>query len=449
MNDTTEYRMRLRFHGIDSETSALLKANKSYIIAILPAALDEFYNHIANFPEAAQFFRSREHMQHAKAMQIRHWEILTEGDFGERYVASVTKIGEVHNKIGLEPKWYIGGYNFLLASLIAKIAKDKRAGFFKIRGKDDATVLQQALARALMLDIDFAIAVYLDTGRRERRTMLEALANTFDTSVGTVVGSLSAAADQMQSTAAQLTASAGETSVQSVAVSKAAEDAATNVSTVAASAQQLGIAVQEIARQVDHSVQVSRAAVENAVSAASTVTDLTEVVAGISEIVDTISNLASQTNLLALNATIEAARAGDAGRGFSIVASEVKALANQTASATINITAKISAIKASTGHAVDAINGITNAVHQIDAVASAIAAAIEEQNAATNEIVGSVSRASTGTTGVTSNIAGVAHAASRTGEGATKVQGASIELAKQAQALRVEVHRFLENVRAA
>ncbi|WP_343221311.1 methyl-accepting chemotaxis protein [Oharaeibacter diazotrophicus] len=169
----------------------------------------------------------------------------------------------------------------------------------------------------------------------------------------------------------------------------------------------------------------------------------------IGEVVELISNIAAQTNLLALNATIEAARAGEAGRGFAVVAAEVKELANQTAKATEEIGRKIGEIQTATGTTVDSISRIVRTIGSIQQSASAIAGAVEEQGAATEEIASNTQRAATGTTDVTGNIAGVGTAAEMTGTASTQLMGLSGKLSDQSRVLQQEVADFVEGLRAA
>ncbi|MCG5248805.1 methyl-accepting chemotaxis protein [Methylorubrum extorquens] len=281
-----------------------------------------------------------------------------------------------------------------------------------------------------------------------KRTMVE-LADGFEAAVGGIVGMVSASATELQATAQQMTATATETASQSTTVAAAAEEAASNVGTVAAAAEELGVSVQEIGRQVQGSSGLAQAAVGEADQTTHLVQALRTTSARIGDMVGLISSIASQTNLLALNATIEAARAGEAGRGFAVVATEVKELASQTARATEEISGQIGEIQGVTDQAVAAIGVITSRIREINDVAAGIAAAVEQQGAATQEIVRNVAQASSGTSEVTRNISGVAQASEETGIAASQVLTSSAELSRQSEHLSAEVQRFLATVRAA
>jgi methyl-accepting chemotaxis protein len=308
-------------------------------------------------------------------------------------------------------------------------------------------VFKDNLIRTRQLEADTAQARL--AAEEQRKAGMRQMADGFEAAVGGIIGLVSAAATQLQATAGSMSAMAGETSAQSGAVAAAAEEAASNVNTVAAAAEELGSSVQEIGRQVQGSAELARRAVGEADQTGALVQELNSAVGRIGDVVGLISTIASQTNLLALNATIEAARAGAAGKGFAVVASEVKALAEQTARATSEISGQIAQIQTSTGHAVASIAGITERIRDISGVATSIAASVEEQGAATQEIVRNVSQAAIGTGEVTSNIAGVAQASEETGSAASQVLDAASELSRQSEHLAGEVGRFLTTVRAA
>ena len=284
---------------------------------------------------------------------------------------------------------------------------------------------------------------------RDRQNAMQNMAERFETAVGSIISQVSASAAELQTTAEAMTSTATQTAGQSMTVAAAAEEASANVTMVSAAAEELGSSVAEIGRQVGGSADLAKRAVAEAAQTAALVQELSTAAAQIGDVVAMISTIAGQTNLLALNATIEAARAGEAGRGFAVVATEVKELASQTSRATSEIAGQITRIQSSTGQTVAAITGIADRIREISGMAVVIAAAVEEQGSATQEIVRNVSQAATGVGEVTSTITGVAGAVEETGLAARRVLGSASELSRQSGHLSAEVTRFLAGVRAA
>jgi methyl-accepting chemotaxis protein len=283
----------------------------------------------------------------------------------------------------------------------------------------------------------------------ERRKAMLDLADGFESSVKGVVEMVASAATEMQAAAAGMSATAEQAARQAGTVAVASEQASANVQTVASATEELSASISEIGRQVATSTRISATAVDEATRTTRTIQSLVEAARQIGQVVELINTIAGQTNLLALNATIEAARAGDAGKGFAIVASEVKALATQTARATEEIQAKVSEIQNATGGAQSAIENIGKTIGQINEIATTIAAAVEHQNAATRDIAGNVHQAAVGTHQVSANITGLNEAASETGEAATQVLDAASGLSRDAEKLRGEVSSFIATIRAA
>ena len=283
----------------------------------------------------------------------------------------------------------------------------------------------------------------------EKKAAMNKMADDFESTVKGVVNAVSTAATEMQSSAQAMSSTAEETSRQSTAVAAASEEASTNVQTVASATEELSASVAEIGRQVTQSTQISAKAVADAQATNRTVENLDVAAKKIGDVVQLINDIASQTNLLALNATIEAARAGEAGKGFAVVASEVKSLANQTAKATEEIGAQITAIQSEVGQSVEAIKGIGATIQEISEISTTIAAAVEEQSAATQEIARNVQQASAGTSDVSTNISGVTQAAGETGQAAGQVLSAAEELGRQSVTLQQQVDEFIATIRAA
>lgn len=281
----------------------------------------------------------------------------------------------------------------------------------------------------------------------EKRKMMNDLADSFDRSVGGVVETVSSAATELEASSQTVASAAEETSHQSTTVASAAEQASANVQSVSSASEELTASIGEISSQVTRSTEASASAVTDVENATIKVQGLSNAANKIGEVIAMITEIAEQTNLLALNATIESARAGEAGKGFAVVASEVKTLANQTSKATEEIAAQIQDIQSATKESVSAIESIGDSIHKLDQINSTIAAAMEEQSAATAEIARNVEEAATGTSEVSRNIIQVTEAAGESGRVASDMQSAAAELSEQSNVLKVEVEKFLTQIR--
>ncbi|MGA7072280.1 methyl-accepting chemotaxis protein [Bradyrhizobium sp.] len=300
-----------------------------------------------------------------------------------------------------------------------------------------------------MRELEKAEAATRERATAERRSAMEGLAGDFERSVNGIVRSVSSAATGMQTTAQSMTATASDASARAANVSAASQSASGNVGTVAAAAEELSSSVTEISRQVGRSSEIASQAVSDAERTNATVQVLSTGAEKIGEVVKLIHSIAAQTNLLALNATIEAARAGESGRGFAVVASEVKALANQTAKATEEISSQVEAMQQSTSDAVAAISGISRTIAQMSEITTSIATSIEQQGDATREIARNIQSVAAGSSEINTHIGGVTTAASATGTAASEVLDNARELDKQSGMLRSAVDGFLAKVRAA
>ncbi len=283
----------------------------------------------------------------------------------------------------------------------------------------------------------------------QRKLDMQKLADQFETAVGEIVETVSSAATELEASAVTLTTTAERSEKLATMVATASEEASTNVQSVASASEQLTSSVSEISRQVQESSRVAGNAVSQAQKTNARVAELSKAASRIGDVVELINTIAGQTNLLALNATIEAARAGEAGRGFAVVASEVKVLAEQTAKATDEISQQISGIQAATQESVGAIKEIGDTIGLMSEISSTIAAAVEEQGAATQEISRNIQHAAQGTSQVSSNITDVQHGASETGSASSQVHSAARSLSSESNRLKLEVGKFLDTVRAA
>ena len=284
---------------------------------------------------------------------------------------------------------------------------------------------------------------------QRRRADMRQLADGFEGAVGEIIQIVSGASIELEASAESLSRTAEQAKTLTSRVVAASAEASTNVHSVAAASEEMSSSVNEISSRVQDFARIAEEAVKQAQQTDARMTQLSEAAGRIGDVVELINNIAGQTNLLALNATIEAARAGEAGRGFAVVASEVKALAEQTAKATGEIGQQIAGIQSATQDSVTAIKEIGVTIGRISEISSAIAAAVEEQGAATQQVSSNVQRAAAGTSEVASNITDVQRGASETGRASTQVLTAAKSLSNESNRLKLEVGKFMNLVRAA
>ncbi len=440
---------RLRFLRIDDSARRALTAFTPILESFLPEMTRAFAAHLQDWPELMTMLAGPGVLDRGLAAQQAHWRRLFSGRFDDGYLASVARIGSVHHRIGLEPRFFMGAYALVGSMLCEHVlaAKDRR--WQTAARRQRTRTLLHAINATIMLDIDLVVEGYLTETRATQAAELGVMAQAFQGRVGQLVAVLDQSSRALEGTARSMSATADSTTGQAATVAAAAEEASTSVQTVAVSADQLTSSIQEISHQVTQSTQITRRAVDEARRTDGIVRALAEGADKIGQVVDLITNIAGQTNLLALNATIEAARAGEAGRGFAVVASEVKSLAQQTARATEEIGAQIAQVQAATSDAVDAIRSITTTIEEVSGIAAAIAAAVEEQGAATAEIARNVQQVALSTQDVTTNITGVSQAAQDAGLAVTQVLGNAGEVTSQAGLVSGEVERFVAQLRAA
>lgn len=308
----------------------------------------------------------------------------------------------------------------------------------------------EVFRQALLAKRDADVALSRDAeGRTRRAETLGCLTSQFERQVSALTQGLSSAATELEATAATMTGSAQRTTAETGSVAATAQETAGNVQTVAAASEEMAASIHEIAVQVARSSAIAERAASDAERTNTMIRQLSTSAERIGDVVALITDIAGQTNLLALNATIEAARAGEAGRGFAVVASEVKMLAGQTAKATDTIAGQISTIQTETREAVDAIKDIGRTIAELRTISVSVAAAMEEQGAATQEIVRNVTQAAQGTQALTTTMAVVNGEAAQTGAASVQVLSAAQELARTSAGLSREVDSFMASVKAA
>ncbi|HEY0181400.1 MAG TPA: globin-coupled sensor protein, partial [Rhodopila sp.] len=289
---------RLKFLGIGDAARATLTEFLPTLQHELPGIILAFYKHIRQWPQLSGMFRTEADMTKASAAQTAHWLKLYSGRFDDDYASSVHRIGHVHSRLGLEPRWYMGGYAFVLGRLYTVASHTFMSRLNPAAAQAKTAALISCLNQVAILDMDLAISTYIEANKATYDARLATLADAFTAQIGPLVHGVTAQSEALRNTAGSMSAAAEETDCQATAVAAAAEEASANVQTVATATEQLHASASEISRQIDRSTRITDAAVEAAQNSNATVQTLSSAARKIGDVVTLISAVANQTNLL-------------------------------------------------------------------------------------------------------------------------------------------------------
>lgn len=448
MSDLHDIAARLAFSGFTEQHKLLLNQFGPTLEQEMPRILDAFYANLRAWPQLAGMFDGPDRMASAARAQTAHWQTLFSGRFDAEYVASVRRIGVMHSRIGLDPRWYIGGYSFITQQLFELAARSSSRAFLP-RSSAKAADLCAAINVAVMIDIDLAISCYIEENRANYDAKLIHLAEDFQRQVAGLVDQLSVASNELEANARSMGETTGQSSERAMAIASAAEQASAGVHTVASAAEELAASIQMIASQVQESNDTARRAVMGAKETDRVVRALDDAAERIGTLIGTIGHVAAKTNMLALNASIEAARAGNAGKAFEVVASEVKNLADQTARMTDEVEAQVREIQEATRAVVAGLTAIAGTIDQVAEISDVIAGAVNQQNNATAEISRNIQQTASAAHEVSVNVVRISQASESTSAAANQVFTSASSLSDQAVQLSAQVDRFIGQVQAA
>ena len=439
-----ELAARLANYLIDDRARAILQELAPVLEPHLGTAVDQVIAGAARLDQVADTYRK--HGGEFRRTEIAQYQELLRADFGSHYLDRCRDTIEKETAHGFEGRSRMNSAAAVLRTAIGVLQRQHRWSPGKLA--DRINILSQAIFFDLATTSTFYLQRVRDAASARRQVIDQAIGE-FDGAIGGVIDALKEATGSLTATSSTVQRVTEDTLRRMASASSASAETSQSVDLTAAATDELSTSIQEIGQQAARGMEMARSAVDDTERTNRTIRSLDEAAERIGSVVGLISKIASQTNLLALNATIEAARAGEAGRGFAVVASEVKALAEQTAKATGEISQQISGIQAATQDSVAAIKEIGDTIGRMSEISSTIAAAVEEQGAATQEIARNVQQAAQGTQEVSANIGDVQRGAGETGSASSQVLSAAQMLSRDSNRLKVEVAKFLDSVRAA
>lgn len=429
---------RLAFAKITQAHIQLLPQIWKVIRPSLDGVLEEFYRHLATVPHLRALIDGRQ--SQLISAQVKHWERLFSGTVGEDYARSVLAVGDAHCRIGLEPRWYIAGYQLIINELMDVLIS--KSSFRSSQLKERSA----AMTKIIMLDLDYAISAYQVALLRQNEEIIEFTTETlegFKERTTTVVSQVRSQSNQMETTGRNLSRKSDEAVKQSESTASSVAVTNDGIQAAAAAAEELSMSVREISQQVVETRDIVTDGTGESKRSVEVVEKLTEASERIGVIVELIKSIASKTNLLALNATIEAARAGEAGKGFAIVAQEVKALASQTQTATDDIQRQIEGIRNVVTESAKLNEAIAAIMKMIEDRTVNIASAVEEQSHATDEIARSMSRAADATGNLAKSTQILLDTASNNAEASESVIETSQKFTEATDNLSKELEKFV------